>query len=146
MSIKDRLLKRLEQDEKAIEVRRIAPIISRMAARIRELRESRGDISQRALADRVGTSQARISELEGGQNFNPTFLTLSRVAHALDVDVWELLCPVGVGLHPPVHVVVNDPPRFEQAGSAVALPAGAGAPGQKFYMSDVSEPELKVAS
>ena len=48
---------------------------------VRELREARG-LSQRELAERMGTTQSVIGRLETGGS-KPTIVTLERVAHAL---------------------------------------------------------------
>ena len=58
-------------------------------ARLRELRTAAG-LSQRALAARVGTSCAAISNLEAGNNA-PTLGTLVRLADALGCGVVELV-------------------------------------------------------
>jgi ribosome-binding protein aMBF1 (putative translation factor) len=48
---------------------------------VRELRESRG-LSQRELAERMGTTQSVVGRLEAGGS-RPTIVTLDRVAYAL---------------------------------------------------------------
>ncbi len=48
---------------------------------VRELREARG-LSQRELADRMGTTQSVVGRLEAGGS-RPTIVTLERVAQAL---------------------------------------------------------------
>jgi len=48
---------------------------------VRELREARG-LSQRELAERMGTTQSVVGRLEAGGS-RPTIVTLERVAHAL---------------------------------------------------------------
>jgi transcriptional regulator with XRE-family HTH domain len=58
-------------------------------ARLRELRTA-AELSQRALAARVGTSCAAISNLEKGNNA-PTLGTLVRLADALGCGVVELV-------------------------------------------------------
>lgn len=57
----------------------------RLAYELRALREKRG-LSQRELAERVGTTQSAIARLESGQ-ISPSLPTLDRVAAALDADV-----------------------------------------------------------
>jgi transcriptional regulator with XRE-family HTH domain len=57
---------------------RVAYEVGRM---VRELREARG-LSQRALAERMGTTQSVVGRLEAGGS-RPTIATLERVAHAL---------------------------------------------------------------
>lgn len=57
----------------------------RLAYEIRALREERG-ISQRELAERVGTTQSAIARLEAG-NVSPSLPTLDRIAEALDAEL-----------------------------------------------------------
>lgn len=57
----------------------------RLAREIRALREARG-LSQRELAELVGTTQSAIARLEGG-HVSPSLATLDRVAGALGVEL-----------------------------------------------------------
>ena len=57
----------------------------RLAMEIRTLREARG-LSQRELAERVGTTQSAIARLEGG-NISPSLPTLDKIAEALDAEL-----------------------------------------------------------
>lgn len=57
----------------------------RLAFEIRRLREVRG-LSQRELAERVGTTQSAIARLEAG-NISPSLPTLDRIADALGVEL-----------------------------------------------------------
>ena len=57
----------------------------RLAMEIRALREARG-LSQRELAERVGTTQSAIARLEGG-NISPSLPTLDKIAEALDAEL-----------------------------------------------------------
>ena len=57
----------------------------RLAFEIRALREKKG-LSQRELAERIGTTQSAIARLEGG-NVSPSLPTLDRIAHALDAEL-----------------------------------------------------------
>lgn len=50
----------------------------------------RMDYSQQELADRSGTTQQYISQLESGER-NPSLVTVRRIADALDVGVAELM-------------------------------------------------------
>ena len=43
-------------------------------------------MSQRELAERVGTTQSAIARLEGG-NISPSLPTLDKIAEALDVEL-----------------------------------------------------------
>ena len=52
---------------------------------IHALREKRG-LSQRELAERLGTTQSAIARLEAG-NVSPSLPTLDKVAAALDVEL-----------------------------------------------------------
>ena len=57
----------------------------RLAMEIRALRERKG-LSQRQLAELVGTTQSAIARLEGGR-ISPSLPTLDRIAAALDAEV-----------------------------------------------------------
>lgn len=57
----------------------------RLAFEIRRLREARG-LSQRELAERVGTTQSAIARLEAGNN-SPSLPTLDRIAAALGAEL-----------------------------------------------------------
>jgi ribosome-binding protein aMBF1 (putative translation factor) len=57
----------------------------RLAREIRALREKKG-LSQRELAERVGTTQSAIARLEGG-HISPTLPTLDKIANALGAEV-----------------------------------------------------------
>lgn len=57
----------------------------RLALEIRALREKKG-LSQRELAERVGTTQSAIARLEAG-NISPSLPTLDKVAAALGAEV-----------------------------------------------------------
>ena len=52
---------------------------------IHELREKRG-LSQRELAERLGTTQSAVARLEAG-NVSPSLPTLDKVAEALEVEL-----------------------------------------------------------
>jgi DNA-binding XRE family transcriptional regulator len=57
----------------------------RIAFEIRALREKNG-LSQRELAERVGTTQSAIARLEAG-NVSPSLPTLDKIAAALGAEV-----------------------------------------------------------
>ena len=57
----------------------------RLAFEIRALREKKG-LSQRQLAERIGTTQSAIARLEAG-NISPSLPTLDKIAHALGAEV-----------------------------------------------------------
>jgi ribosome-binding protein aMBF1 (putative translation factor) len=57
----------------------------RLAFEIRALREKKG-LSQRELAERIGTTQSAIARLEAG-NISPSLPTLDKIAHALGAEV-----------------------------------------------------------
>jgi transcriptional regulator with XRE-family HTH domain len=60
-----------------------------LAENLRKFRK-RAKISQKQLADRIGISCPRISEIESG-NGNPTVKTLEKIATALQVEPMDLL-------------------------------------------------------
>jgi DNA-binding XRE family transcriptional regulator len=57
----------------------------RLATELRALREKKG-LSQRQLAELVGTTQSAIARLEGGR-ISPSLPTLDRIAAALGAEV-----------------------------------------------------------
>ncbi|HET9092200.1 MAG TPA: helix-turn-helix transcriptional regulator [Acidimicrobiales bacterium] len=57
----------------------------RLAREIHDLREKRG-LSQRELAERLGTTQSAVARLEAG-NVSPSLPTLDKVAEALGVEL-----------------------------------------------------------
>jgi transcriptional regulator with XRE-family HTH domain len=57
----------------------------RLAVEVRELREKRG-LSQRELAERLGTTQSAVARLEAG-NVSPSLPTLDKLADALGVEL-----------------------------------------------------------
>jgi transcriptional regulator with XRE-family HTH domain len=57
----------------------------RLAMEVRDLREKRG-LSQRELAERLGTTQSAVARLEAG-NVSPSLPTLDKVAAALGVEL-----------------------------------------------------------
>lgn len=57
----------------------------RLAMEIHALRDKRG-LSQRELAERLGTTQSAVARLEAG-NVSPSLLTLDKVAEALGVEL-----------------------------------------------------------
>jgi ribosome-binding protein aMBF1 (putative translation factor) len=56
-----------------------------LAEQVRALRQLRG-LSQRQLAERMGTTQSAIARLEGG-GVAPSLATLERLADALDAEL-----------------------------------------------------------
>lgn len=67
----------------------------RLAMEIRALREARG-LSQRELAERVGTTQSAIARLEGG-NISPSLPTLDKIAEALEAELSVSLVDLATG-------------------------------------------------
>jgi predicted transcriptional regulator len=57
----------------------------RIAFELRALRDKKG-LSQRELAERVGTTQSAIARLEAG-SVSPSLPTLDKIAHALGAEV-----------------------------------------------------------
>jgi ribosome-binding protein aMBF1 (putative translation factor) len=68
-----------------------AALAIRVGEQIRDAREAAG-LSQRDLAQRMGTSQAAIARLEAG-GVGATLTTLQRAASALDLDITVELRP-----------------------------------------------------
>ncbi|MEA2276811.1 MAG: hypothetical protein QOC78_1771 [Solirubrobacteraceae bacterium] len=66
----------------------LSPDHEAFGAAVRELRERRG-ISQRALAELLGSSQPTLSALEHGQR-NPGLDAIFRLCESLDVSFVEL--------------------------------------------------------
>jgi transcriptional regulator with XRE-family HTH domain len=62
----------------------------RLSRVIKTLREEKG-LSQKALAKRVGVTDAYITMLETGKRKNPSLDILKKLAKALGVPVTELL-------------------------------------------------------
>jgi transcriptional regulator with XRE-family HTH domain len=60
-----------------------------LALNVINLRSDRG-MTQAQLAEMIGISQPRIARIERGEA-NPRLITLSKLAHALDVSLSELL-------------------------------------------------------
>ncbi|MDE0133929.1 MAG: helix-turn-helix transcriptional regulator [Acidimicrobiaceae bacterium] len=83
--ITERRLTAMGDDERAEyeESRQAVELAFRIGESIRELRLA-ADMSQRALARRMGTSQAQVARVEAGM-VAATLSTLQRVATALDV-------------------------------------------------------------
>jgi transcriptional regulator with XRE-family HTH domain len=66
-------------------------IMVALATNLRKYRTKAG-ISQKQLADSVGTSHPRISEIENGRG-NPTLDTLEKIAKVLNIQAIDLLRP-----------------------------------------------------
>ncbi len=62
----------------------LAPIYE-VQSQVIKLRNSRG-LSQKQLADMIGTKQSAISRLESG-NYNPSIQLLYKIANALDKEM-----------------------------------------------------------
>ena len=67
----------------------------RLAMEVRALREARG-LSQRELAELVGTTQSAVARLEGG-NVSPSLPTLDKLAEALDAELCVSLVDLKAG-------------------------------------------------
>lgn len=70
-------------------------LAARIALRLEDLR-TRSGLTQRELAERVGTSRAHISRLLSGRYAGLTITTLARLAAALD-------CEIDIVFRPPRH-------------------------------------------
>lgn len=67
----------------------------RLAMEVRALREARG-LSQRELAELVGTTQSAIARLEGG-SVSPSLPTLDKIADALHAELSVSLVDLKAG-------------------------------------------------
>lgn len=67
-----------------------------MESRIKELLKERG-ITISNLAEQIGTTQTSLSRALG-ENGNPTYETLSKIATVLNIDMSELFKSSGVSL------------------------------------------------
>ena len=76
--------RRADSDERRRGYERAGRAIQ-LASDIRSLREKKG-LSQRQLAELVGTTQSAIARLEGGR-ISPSLPTLDRIANALGAKV-----------------------------------------------------------
>jgi transcriptional regulator with XRE-family HTH domain len=65
------------------------PTLAQLGAAIRTVRESR-DLSIEALAAEADLHAVSVSRIEGGKQ-NPTWIALSNLATALDVEMIELI-------------------------------------------------------
>ena len=65
----------------------------RLAIELRALREKKG-LSQRQLAELIGTTQSAIARLEGGR-ISPSLPTLDRIAAALGAEVAVTFSDIG---------------------------------------------------
>lgn len=70
-----------------------------MESRIKELLKERG-ITISSLAEQIGTTQTSLSRALG-ENGNPTYETLSKIAKVLNVDMSELFKNSGISLSCP---------------------------------------------
>jgi transcriptional regulator with XRE-family HTH domain len=66
-------------------------IMCQISANVKRIREKLG-LSQKELADRIGVSFPRISEIENGKG-EPRITTIEKVARGLGVSVLDLLRP-----------------------------------------------------
>lgn len=64
-------------------------LLKRLGNRIKEIRKLKG-LSQQELAALIDYEKSHMSRLENGGT-NPTFLTLTKVAGALNITIAELL-------------------------------------------------------
>ena len=60
-----------------------------LGAVLRELREEKDDVTQRAIADKADLTYAHYCAIESGKA-NPLWGTIRRIAKALDVTVTEI--------------------------------------------------------
>lgn len=64
--------------------------LSTIAKNIRRYRKKLG-LSQDRLSKLAGVAYNTIVKIESGENSNPTFETLTKIAKALDIDINELI-------------------------------------------------------
>lgn len=62
---------------------------SRLSNRIRELRSERGEMSQKALAERVGVSRQTLNAIEGAK-YSPSLEIAFRIAEVLGAELTEV--------------------------------------------------------
>ena len=62
---------------------------SRLRNRIKELRSSRGEISQRELAERVGVSRQTLNAIEGAK-YSPSLEVAFRIAEVLGTELTKV--------------------------------------------------------
>lgn len=62
---------------------------SRLRNRIRELRSKRGEMSQKALAERVGVSRQTLNAIEGAK-YSPSLEVAFRIAEALGAKLTDV--------------------------------------------------------
>jgi len=102
------------------------------ASLLREARERIG-ISQRALADRAGTSQSVIARIEGGHS-NPTVSTLNRLLEAAGYRIEARLAPTSAAYRARGAAYFED---HAPAGVVAAYLYGSTARGMRHKESDV---------
>lgn len=83
--------------------------LDRFRKRLRELRQMYG-LSYVDLQIRSGVTWRQISAIECGEPVNPTFVTLTRLAEALGVEVEELVAPARSGVRRKSSEVDDLPP------------------------------------
>lgn len=77
------------QDEDELEQDRTDSLVLSVQIAIQEAMAAKG-VSQRELAERLGVSAARVSQIVAGSGSNLTLRTIGRIAHALD-EQFELV-------------------------------------------------------
>jgi transcriptional regulator with XRE-family HTH domain len=76
--------------------RRATKFAALIGLNVRMLREGRGE-SQQRFAQHAGFNRANLNRLEKGLR-DPTLATLAKIAEALGVEAWELLCDSGLSI------------------------------------------------
>ena len=62
---------------------------SRLRNRIRELRSESGEMSQKALAERIGVSRQTLNAIEGAK-YSPSLEVAFRIAESLGVELTDV--------------------------------------------------------
>lgn len=89
-----------------------------LGGRIRDRRIEKG-LSQQALADKAGVTQAGLARIETGQT-NPQLETLRQIAAALDTSVRRLLTGNAVENEPHIHPLIRRISRVLDSGDLAA--------------------------
>lgn len=96
-TLDDLLQETLQNDEEFARSWEVTEVVARFGAQVFKER-SRQEISQKQLAEQVGTGQPNVSRIEHGAG-NPTLETMAKIARALHVDLSNLLQRRDASIH-----------------------------------------------